>query len=150
MREKIKFNMGSSFFFGGMEGYIVKDTDELCIMEGYSDKIKSNVLNMKLDGKDVFFYRDMDKEGFIKDTIDCKVPMRVGKFLIPDFCKYIDFKIEDYERLKDVFDALDDKHRYEIMIRDFYIENKDFILTDEQRKLVYEEYKRERQEKTTE
>ena len=150
MKDKIKFNMGSSFFFSGMEGYVAKDTDELCIMDDFSRIKNTNVLNMKLNGKDVFFYRDMDKEGFIKDTIDCKVPMRVGKFLIPDFCKYIDFKIEDYERLREVFDALDDKHKYESMIRDFYIENNDFTLTDEQRKLVYEEYKRERQEKTTE
>lgn len=144
MKEKIKFKMGSSYFFSSFEDYIVKDTDILCIMDGYSDAIKSNVLNMKLNGEDVFFYRDLDKSGFIKDTIESKVPMRVGKFLIPEFCKYIGFTIDDYELLKDVFDSLDEKHSYENLIRDAYIENGDFILTDEQRKRAYEEYKEKR------
>lgn len=144
MKEKIKFKMGSSYFFSSFEDYIVKDTDILCIMDGYSDTIKSNVLNMKLNGDDVFFYRDLDKSGFIKDTIESKVPMRVGKFLIPEFCKYIGFTIDDYELLKDVFDSLDEKHSYENLIRDAYIENGDFILTDEQRKRAYEEYKEKR------
>jgi len=144
MKEKVKFNMGSSYFFEGLEGYKAKDHDELCIMEGFSERIKSNVLNMKLNGNDVFFFRDMDKDGFINDTISCKVPMRVGKFLIPEFCKYINFKVEDYERLKECFDALDEKHQYEKLIRDYYIENGDFTLTDEQRKNAYELYKKER------
>jgi hypothetical protein len=144
MKEKIKFKMGSSYFFSSFEDYKVKDTDILCIMDGYSDTIKSNVLNMKLNGEDVFFYRDLDKSGFIKDTIESKVPMRVGKFLIPEFCKYIGFTIDDYELLKDVFDSLDEKHSYEKLIRDAYIENGDFVLTDEQRKRAYEEYKEKR------
>lgn len=99
---------------------------------------------MRLNGEDVFFYRNMSKEGFIKDTIESNVPMRVGKFLIPEFCEYIGFEISDYDKLKPMFDKLDDKHRYEIIIRDAYIENGSFTLTDEQRLKAYEEYKRER------
>lgn len=144
MKEKIKFNMGSSYFFSSFEDYKKKDEDELCIMEGFSPRIKSNVLNMKLNGKDVFFFRDLDKRGFIQDTVESKVPMRVGKFLIPEFCKYIDFNVSDYELLKECFDSLDEKHSYEKLIRDAYVENGDFYLTDEQRKQAYEEYKEKR------
>lgn len=144
MKEKINFNMGSSYFFSCFDDYKVKDLDELCIMEGFSDKIKTNVLNMKTKEKDVFFFRDMDKSGFIKDTVESKVPMRVGKFLIPEFCKYIGFDIADYELLDEIFKNLDEKHSYERMIKEFYVENGDFVLTDEQRRKAYEEYKSKR------
>ena len=57
--------MGSSYFFDKIDGFKSKDIDLLCIMDDFG-KIKSNVLNLKADGKDIFFFRDMDKEGFIK------------------------------------------------------------------------------------
>ena len=135
--------MGSSIFFNCFDDYTAKDADKLCIMDTFIVK-GTNVLNMKLKGDDVFFFRNMNKEEFINDTIDSNVPMRVGKFLVPEFCKYIGFEISDYDKLKDMFDKLDEKHRYEIIIRDAYIENGSFTLTDEQRMRAYEEYKKER------
>lgn len=143
MKPIVTFDMGSSIFFNGFDDYDSKDADKLCIMDTFTVK-GTNVLNMRLNGEDVFFYKNMSKEEFIKDTIDSNVPMRVGKFLIPEFCEYIGFEISDYDKLKTMFDNLDEKHRYEIIIRDSYIENGGFFLTDEQRLRAYEEYKRER------
>ena len=143
MKPIVEFPIGSSVFFSDYEDYTAKDNDKLCIMDNFPIK-DTNVLNLKLNGDDVFFYKNMSKDEFIKDTIDSKVPMRVGKFLSPEFCKYIGFEISDYAKLNEVFNNLDDRHQYEKIIRDAYIENNSFTLTDEQRLKAYEEYKGKR------
>lgn len=135
--------IGSAVFFSEFNDYKQKDDDEMVIQEKWLPH-KIHVLNLKKDGKDIFFWSPLSKEEFIKDTIDSNVAMRVGKFIIPEFCNYIGFEISEYEKLKDVFDNLDEKHRYEIIIRDAYIENNSFTLTDEQRMKAYQEYKKER------
>lgn len=143
MKPIVEFKIGSSVFFSDYEDYTAKDNDKLCIMDNFPIK-DTNVLNLKQNGDDVFFYKNMSKDEFIKDTIDSKVPMRVGKFLSPEFCKYIGFEISDYAKLNEVFNNLDDRHQYEKIIRDAYIENNSFTLTDEQRLKAYEEYKGKR------
>lgn len=135
--------IGSAVFFSKFNDYKQKDDDEMVIQEKWLPH-KIHVLNFKKDGKDIFFWSPLSKEEFIKDTIDSNVAMRVGKFIIPEFCNYIGFEISEYKKLKDVFDNLDEKHRYEIIIRDAYIENNSFTLTDEQRMKAYQEYKKER------
>ena len=40
-----------------------------------------------------------------------------------------------------MFEKIDEKHRYEKVIFDSYVENDGFFLTDEQRLRAYEEYK---------
>ena len=136
--------IGSFVFFKDIEGYKSKDEDEMVIQENWLPR-KIHVLNLKKDGKDIFFWSPLNKEEFIKDTLDSKVPMRVGKFLVPEFCEYIGFEIKDYKKLNKVFNKLDSKHRYEIIIKDSYIKNNGFFLTDEQRMKAYQEYLKERQ-----
>lgn len=67
--------------------------------------------------------------------------MQLGKFLIPTFIEAIGFTIEDLKKLQPLADNLDDKHKYEKVIYDSYIQNNDFILTDEQLQKAYLEYK---------
>lgn len=132
------FIIGSRAFFTGMEGYIPKDNDELNIMDRFP--FKGNVLNMKMNGKDVFFFRNMNKEGFIKDTLECGVPMRVGKFLVPEFAAYLGMTIADLKRLSPVMKNIDEKHHYEKVIYDAYLENHAFCLNEKQRTEAYKEY----------
>ena len=138
-----EFKMGSSIFFGLYPDYKSKDVDILAITD--LPLFGKPMMNMKLNGDDIFFMGLEDKDILIEKTIESKVPMRVGKFLIPEFCEYIGFEISDYDKLSECFDNLDEKHRYEIIIRDAYIKNGKFELTDEQRMRAYEEYKRERE-----
>lgn len=147
MKPIVAFKMGSGYFFSCFDDYKVKDIDELCIMDTFPD-IKTNVLNMKMNGKDVFFYRNMDKYGFISDVRDTKVPMKAGKFLIPEFNEFIGLTIDDLALLKDVFSKMDDKHSYEKIIFNSYLENGGFYLTDKQKERAYEEYKKARVEYT--
>ena len=67
--------------------------------------------------------------------------MQLGKFLVPAFVEAIGFTIEDLKKLQPLADNLDDKHKYEKVIYDSYIQNNDFTLTDEQLQKAYLEYK---------
>lgn len=135
--------IGSWVFFKNMPNYVSKDVDEMAIQDKWLPK-GINVLNFKKDKKDVFLWSPLTKEQFIEDTLNCKVPMRVGKFIVPEFCEYIGFEIKDYELLKPIFDKLDDKHKYEKVIMESYIENNSFTLTEDQLNKAYEVYKQAR------
>ena len=90
----------------------------------------TNVLNMKKDKKDVFFYRNMDKNEFIEDTLRSNVPMRAGKFLIKEFSEHLGMTIDDLKKLGPMFEKMDDKHTYEKVIYKYYLKNGNFQLTD--------------------
>ena len=127
-----------------MKDYITKDKDILVIMDEWKLK-KTNVLNLKdKNGNDVFFFKNMTKEEFIKDTLESNVPMRCGKFLIKEFSEYIGLTIQDLKKLESMFNNMDDKHQYEKQIYDYFILNNKFELTEEQLNYCYDVYKKER------
>ena len=70
--------------------------------------------------------------------------MKAGKFLIPEFNEFIGFTIEDLKSILHVFENMDDKHSYEKIIANAYIENGGFFLKDRQRYNAYLEYKKKR------
>ena len=136
--------IGSQVFFKNMPNYVSKDVDEMAIQDKWLPR-GINVLNFKKDKKDVFLWSPLTKEQFIEDTLKCKVPMRVGKFIVPEFCEYIGFEIKDYDKLLPIFNKLDDKHKYEKIIMESYIENNSFTLTEDQLNKAYEIYKQARE-----
>ena len=93
---------------------------------------------------DMFIYPIIvDREEFLNNiSVDT---IKVGKFLVPDFCEYIGFNIDDLKSLYKCFDNLDDKHKYLKVIFDAYIENNSFNLTDKQRDDAYSVYKQARE-----
>jgi len=139
MREKIKFQIGSSAFFGEYPDFKSKDSDILYVMAGWD--AKASVLNFRKDGKDCFFVKDAPKDEMIQETLKADIPMRVGKFLVPAYAEYIGLTIDDLKQLEPLFVKLDDKHSYEKIIYDAYVGNSSFTLSDEQRKKAYEEYR---------
>ena len=136
--------MGSSYFFDRYDDYKIKDNDELHIVDEFIFPNRV-CMNMKLfDGNDIFIFKNTDKQEYINDVYESGVNMKVGKFLIPEFNKYINFTIDDLKSLQPIFDNMDEKHTYERVIFESYLKNGDFFLTDEQRRKAYEEYKRSR------
>jgi hypothetical protein len=135
--------MGSSYFFDKYEDYKSKDYDDLCIMDRFIFE-GAKVMNMKIGGRDVFMYKNMDKKGFMDEVFETNVFMKAGKFLIPEFNEYIGFTIEDLEKMRPMFEQIDYRHGYEKIIFEAYLENGGFFLTDEQRDRAYAEYKYER------
>lgn len=137
-----KILMGSQYFFSCYDDFNSKDIDEIEIVE-------TNEFNYMRQftgrGKCLFQLKKCpSKEGYIDWALQSQLGMVVGKFLIPEFCEAIGFTIEDLPRLRVLIDKLDDKHKYEEIIYNSYIENNSFTLTDEQRQRAYKSYKESR------
>lgn len=146
MKSVLTLKMGSSYFFENFDDYVLKDYDELNIMDEFPIMCKVNVLNARKDGKDIFFFRYRNKDTFIEDTLGSNIPMQAGKFLIPEFAEYLGLTISDLKKLGPLFEKMDDRHSYEKIIYDAYLENSAFYLTDKQLQEAYIEYKKKRPE----
>ncbi len=145
MKTLKEINIGSRVFFDKFKDFAPKDKDVILIMDHLvGNKI---CLNAKIKGSDLFLYKQMPKEEWIKTTIESGVPMKAGKFLVPEFCEYIGFTVEDLDSLKEMFDNMDTKHRYESLIYKYYKQNNGFFMTDEQLEEVYSVYRSSREKR---
>ena len=139
-----KFLMGSQYFFSCYEDFNSKDIDEIEIIE---TRAFEYVRQLTGQGKCLFQLRKQEAvEDYINYALKSNLGMVVGKFLIPEFCEAIGFTINDLPKLKPLINKLDDKHKYEEIIFDSYIENGSFTLTNEQRERAYKSYKESRGE----
>lgn len=139
-----KFLMGSQYFFSCYDDFNSKDIDEIEIIETNDFNY---VRQLTGQGKCLFQLKKLSsKEKYIDYALQSTLGMVVGKFLIPEFCEAIGFTVEDLPRLKALINRLDDKHKYEEIIFNGYIENGSFTLTKEQRDEAYNSYKESRGE----
>lgn len=139
-----KFSIGSRYFFSCYPDFTSKDVDELEIIE---TEDFSNIRQLTGQNKCLFqLKKHSSKEEYIKYALQSTLGMVVGKFLVPEFCEAIGFTVEDLPRLKALIDRLDEKHKYEEIIFNSYIENQDFTLTNEQRDRAYKSYRESRGE----
>ena len=130
--------VGSNVFFKDIEGFTSKDIDILEFVDNPTDF--KNVRQFKFPDKCVFQWRKMPINELIDITLSRNFPMEIGKFLVPEFIEEFKLSIDDLKRLKPIITKLDDKHKYEEVIYNAYIENNDFILTDKQRQNAFETY----------
>ena len=137
-----KILIGSQYFFSGYEDFQSKDIDEIQIID--TDEFLQ-IRQITGQGKCLFqMKRHSSKEAYIDWALQSQLGMVIGKFLVPEFCEAIGFTTNDLPKLKPLIDKLDDKHKYEEIIFNSYIENKAFTLTKEQRDLAYQSYKETR------
>lgn len=130
--------VGSTVFFKDIEGFASKDTDILEFVDNPTDF--KNVRQFKFPDKCVFQWRKMPIDELIDITLSRNFPMEIGKFLVPEFIKEFELSIDDLKRLEPIINKLDDKHKYEEVIYNSYVENNAFYLTDKQLKNAYEIY----------
>lgn len=137
-----KYLMGSKYFFSCYPDFTSKDIDEIQIIETNEF---NQVRQITGQGKCLFqLKKHPSKEGYINWALQSQIGMVIGKFLIPEFNEAIGFTVEDLPRLEVLIDRLDDKHKYEEIIYNSYLENGSFTLTDEQRERAYKSYKESR------
>ena len=131
-----RFRVGSTYFFG--EGH---DIDEVEFEE--HPKLFRNVMQFRKKDKTrcLFIWRKMDPDEFVEYTLNSRLPMEVGKFLVPEVADYLGITMEHLKQLRPVVDRLDKKHEYERVIYEAYMENGGMFLTPEQRDLAYLVYK---------
>ncbi len=137
--------VGSTYFFKNIEGFKSKDIDRVVLIDnpvGFK-----NVRQTSGSGSCLFEWRRMSADEFVDFTLNSKLPMSVGKFLVKEFCDQVGFTIEHLKQLAPQFDKLDDKHKYEKILFDSILSNNSWTLTDEQLQAAYEEYKQYRSNK---
>lgn len=144
MKSIKEITIGSSVFFSNYKDFNPKDKDILVIMDSFLPGKNCLRMSVKERGEDVFMYRNLSKDEFINDTLNSGVPMKAGKFLVPEFIEYIGLEIDDLLKLKDMFENMDKEHKYETIIYNAYVKNKSFTLTSSQRSKAYKEYKSSR------
>ena len=137
---------GSRAFFSGMEGFTPKDNDVVVICE---EGEHSGFLVKRFfrgdDGKTCQFHiARVPKQRLISWEVRRAQAMSLGHYLLTDFCQEFGITMADLEQLRPLRQRIDIRHEYVGMIYDYYLENGAMTLTDEQRMVVYEEYKRER------
>ena len=138
----MKILVGSKYFFNNIEGFESKDEDTvelISVPQGFK-----NIMYIQGRKRCHFVWKKMNPEQFIQVTLQNNLPMEIGKFLVPEFNKRIGFNLMHLRRLESLADKLEGKHYYEKVIYDAYMENGDFVLTDDQRMKAYEEYKKYR------
>ena len=134
--------MGSKYFFSCYDDFQSKDIDEISIIE--TDEF-TQIRQITGRGRCLFLLkRHNSKDDYIDWALKSSVGMVVGKFLVPEFCAEIGFTIEDLPKMEPLIKILDDKHKYEEIIYNSYIENGSFTLTNEQRERAYDSYKKSR------
>lgn len=139
-----KFLMGSQYFFSCYSDFNSKDIDEIEIIETNEFKY---IRQLTGQGKCLFQLKKQEMvDGYINYALQSNLGMVVGKFLIPEFCEAIGLTVNDLPKLRPLIDKLDDKHKYEEIIFNSYIENGSFTLTEEQRARAYKSYKESRGE----
>ena len=70
--------------------------------------------------------------------------IRVSTFLVPDFINQIkgNLTIEEYlNKIKPLFNNLEDKYSWVVYVYNAYVNNKAFVLTNAQRESAYKMYK---------
>lgn len=127
----MRFKVGSTYFFKDYPSFISKDIDEVEFEE--NPKLYKYFMQFrKTDGSRCLFkWKKMSADEFVKYMLNTKTPMEIGKFLVPEVANYLGFTIEHLKQLQPVIDKLDNKHKYEKIIYDSYIENNDFYMTQE-------------------
>ena len=143
MKIEKKIRCGSSYFFDKFDDYIYKDIDWLVFV----DKLpgKQPMFRVKIKNDDLMMFDiNTKKQQYIDMVFDTNVTLKIGKFLIPEFNKFIGFNINDLTIFKDIINNLDDKHKYQKIIYDCYLENNSFYLTKKQLDKAYLEYKKYR------
>lgn len=142
---KQRFKVGSQAFFSQYRDFTPGDIDYVEFEE--HPKLYKNVLQFRKKDRSLclFKWRKMTPDEFIEYTLHKKLAMEIGKFLVPEVANYLGFTINHLKSLSPLIDFLDDKHRYEKIIFESYIENNDFFLTEEQRLKAYLEYQKWKQ-----
>ena len=134
-----KILIGSKYFFSCYADFNGSDVDEIQLVETNEFK---QMRQLTGKGKCLFqMKRHKDKQEYIDWAVKSNLGMVVGKFLVPEFCEEIGLTIDDLPQLKVLIDKLDDKHKYEEIIYNSYLQNGSFTLTDEQRRKAYKSYK---------
>lgn len=144
-----KFIAGSLYFFKDMSDYKLHDLDYVIITDEMFRNYHHIFLIEDGIGKDYFYWKKNTPEWHVNSLLSEKsFSLDIARVLIPEVCKELGFTIEHLKQVKPVLDKIESqvgpKYNYYKIIYDSYIENNDFVLTEEQRLKAYQSYRESR------
>lgn len=140
-----KILVGSQVFFSSFPDYKTHDTDYV-IFENLPDN-RYYFQIQRLDKTDLFFWnKNKSKQELIDFHLKYNMGLEIGKFLVPAVLEEIGMGLDDLKQLTPLLSNLKDKHKYEQVIFEAYLENGSFTLTPEQLTKAYNIYKQYRNE----
>jgi len=90
--------IGSKYFFDGIKDFTPHDEDWLEFVENPTEF--KNVRQICFPNKRCeFYWRKMDKNEFIKYSLENGPAMQVGKFLVKEVLDILNFNIDDLKQL---------------------------------------------------
>ena len=142
--EKRKKSKESYFYCYKCNNIILIDKANSSYKPSFDSKDTLHIYSSHTKCDKTFYYR-YEKQDFIDDIVNGIVPKYfLNKFLVPEVNEAIGFEFSELHALNYLFDELDDKHKYLKIIYDSYIENDEYYLSDSQRELAFNEYKKYR------
>lgn len=139
-----KFQIGSKIFFSCYDDFVPHDDDLLILQKPEDNPSYKQYAYMSMAGNCINFWVERPLDEFIQIHLDYNNYILFGKFIVPEFARYIGMTIADLKKLEPLVKKLDKKHKYQEIIYNAYIENNDFVLTDEQRLKAYQSYRQSR------
>lgn len=134
---------GSKAFFCNIPGFVAKDDDYIYIVE--PNEVKYKWKNFIRRGNSCYFYIVRHSvEELIDHAIMFEQGMSLCHFIEPVIAGELGVTITHMPSLAPLRQRLDSKHEYLGIIFDFYLENKEMMLTHEQLTQAYEAYKNAR------
>lgn len=133
---------GSQVWFQNIPDFYPSDIDYIRLID--NPQGFQYVRQTHRNSQCIFEWKRMTPQEYIDYALQRGPAMQIGKFLTPEFVNEINFTIEHLKQLQPLVDRLDTRHQYQKIIYDSYIQNNDFVLTDEQLYKAYESYKQSR------
>jgi len=125
----MKIRVGSTVFFKDYLDFKPHDTDYVLFED--NPKLYKNFAYIKERNIDIFAYKNMSKDEFIKFELKhCeKDGLPIAKLIVPEICEYMHLTIEDLKKFEFATKLIREKYNYVIMIYNFYLENNGIYLT---------------------
>lgn len=144
-----KFMTGSFFFFRNMPGYKLHDVDYIVISDDMFEDFHRIFMIENGMGNDYYYLKKNTPEWYVQNLLsENAFALKVASALIPAVAKELGITIKMLKKLKPVANKLkhefDGKYAYYSIILEAYLENDDFVLTNEQRAKAYESYRSSR------
>ena len=137
--------VGSKYFVSCYDDFSPHDSDYVEIVETNEFKQTKQIADFVNNCCIFQMKKHETAQEYIDWALQCQSGMIIGKFLVPEFNAAIGLSVVDLRQLSPLIGRLDNKHKYEEIIYNAYIENNCFVLTPEQRLAAYQSYKNSRQ-----
>lgn len=142
MNNTIEITVGSSYFFNSLDEHHDLHVDKIALVDNTTNGWWKYI--DVYGGATHYEWQKHTIGEWVDKLTSTNDNIRVSTFLVPDFINQIkdNLTIEEYfNKIKPLFNNLEDKYSWVVYVYNAYLNNKAFVLTDAQRESAYKMYK---------